>query len=93
LIAAGFASFGTGILRPALTSLITQQVARNEQGVLLGLNQSLISVAQIVAPAVAGALIDRGYLSAWALSAALFMAIALVLNFRAREARHEAAAA
>jgi MFS family permease len=93
LIAAGFASFGTGVLRPALTSLITQQVARNEQGVVLGLNQSLLSVAQIVAPAVAGALIDRGHLTAWALWAALFMAVALVLNLRARAARHEAAAA
>jgi hypothetical protein len=41
----------------------------------------------------AGALIDRGHLTAWALWAALFMAVALVLNFRARESRHEAAAA
>src|SRR5260221_444251 len=87
LIAAGLASFGTGVLRPALTSLITQQVTRAEQGVVLGLNQSLLSVAQIAAPAMAGALIDAGHLTLWALWAAAVMGVALLLNFRAREAR------
>ncbi|HUJ28197.1 MAG TPA: MFS transporter [Myxococcales bacterium] len=91
LVAASLSSFGTGILRPALTSLITQQVERNEQGVVLGLNQSLLSIAQIVGPAIAGALIDAQYLTLWALWAAAVMAVALVLNFRAREARHEQA--
>ena len=93
LVAASFSSFGTGVLRPALTSLITQQVSRAEQGVVLGLNQSLLSIAQIVGPAIAGFLIDQGRLTLWALWAALIMAVALVLNFRAREARHEAQAA
>jgi DHA1 family tetracycline resistance protein-like MFS transporter len=91
LVAASLASFGTGVLRPALTSLITQQVSRNEQGVVLGLNQSLLSSAQIAGPAIAGALIDAGHLTLWALWAALIMALALLLNFRAREARHQAA--
>lgn len=91
LIAASFASFGTGVLRPALTSLISQQVTRGEQGVVLGLNQSLLSVAQIAAPAIAGALIDRGHLTAWALWAALVMGVALLLNLRARGSRASAA--
>jgi MFS family permease len=85
LVAATIASFGTGVLRPALTSLITQQVTRGEQGVVLGLNQSLLSVAQIVGPAIAGVLIDRGHLTVWALWAAAFMAFALLLNLRARQ--------
>ena len=93
LLAASFSSFGTGVLRPALTSLITQQVSRTEQGVVLGLNQSLLSIAQIVGPAIAGALIDRGHLTVWALWAAAIMTAALVLNFRAREARQQAHAA
>jgi MFS transporter, DHA1 family, tetracycline resistance protein len=69
LFAGVFAALGSGVLRPALTSLITQQVARNEQGVVLGLNTSLQSVAQIIAPAIAGLLIDQGLLAAWALFA------------------------
>jgi predicted MFS family arabinose efflux permease len=60
---------------------------------VLGLNQSLLSIAQIIGPAIAGALIDAGRLTVWALWAALIMGIALLLNFRAREARHEAQAA
>ena len=88
VVAATLSSFGTGILRPALTSLITQQVERNEQGVVLGLNQSLLSIAQIVGPAIAGALIDAEHLTLWALWAAAIMTVALALNFRARGARH-----
>ncbi|MEO7142416.1 MAG: hypothetical protein ABI165_02835, partial [Bryobacteraceae bacterium] len=49
---------------------ITQQTGRQEQGVVLGLTQSLTSVAQIVAPSLAGFLIDRQWLAAWALTAA-----------------------
>jgi len=91
LFAAGLSSFGTGVLRPALTSLITQQVGRSEQGVVLGLNQSLLSVAQIIGPAIAGALIDAGHLSVWAFWAGAIMLVALLLNFRAREGRAEVA--
>ena len=91
LVAAPFSSLGNGLIRPALTSLITQQVGRSEQRVVLGLNQSLMSIAQIVGPAIAGALIDRGWLSTWAFWTALITVVALVLNRNAREARHAAA--
>src|SRR5919202_4250017 len=91
LLAATFSSVGNGLIRPALTSLITQQVGRGEQGVVLGLNQSLMSIAQIVGPAIAGALIDRGWLSPWAFWTALILLVALVLNRNARESRHAAA--
>jgi multidrug resistance protein len=90
VIATTFASLGNGLIRPALTSLITQQVGRGEQGVVLGLTQSLMSVAQIAGPAMAGVLIDRGWLSLWAFSAALVAVVALVLNRNARDARHAA---
>jgi MFS family permease len=90
LVAATFSSFGNGVLRPALTSLITQNVSRGEQGVVLGLTQSLLSVAQIIAPTIAGLLIDHGYLTAWGLWAALIATVALLLNRRSRDARLEA---
>lgn len=57
----------SGVLRPSVTSLITQQAGRREQGVVLGLTQSITSVCQIVAPVIAGALIDKKELAAWAL--------------------------
>ena len=87
LIAAAFSSLGNGIVRPALTSLITQQVGRDEQGVVLGLNQSLQSISQIVGQALAGWLIDRSLLSTWAFWAAAVTVVALLLNRGARGER------
>jgi MFS family permease len=84
LVAATVEAFGNGVLRPALTSLITQQVSRSEQGTVLGLNQSLLSIAQIVAPALAGFLIDRGWLSAWATCTAAVVFLGLWMSRKDR---------
>jgi MFS family permease len=72
-------SIGTGILRPTITSLVTQNSGRHEQGVVLGLNQSIQALSQIVAPAMAGVLIARGWLTEWAWlsSAAALLGLAL----------------
>lgn len=75
----GVLAFGGGPLRPALTSLITQTAGRRETGAVLGLNQSLMSVAQIVAPFIAGMLIDHGLLAAWAVFPAIASAAGLLL--------------
>jgi len=80
LVASTFASFGNAVLRPALSSLVTQAAGRGEQGVVIGLTQSLMSVAQIVAPLLAGVLIGRGYLGAWAFVAAAAAGTGVVLS-------------
>jgi MFS transporter, DHA1 family, tetracycline resistance protein len=74
------ASFGIGVIRPALTSLISQQADRREQGVVLGLTQSLTSMASIVAPIVAGLLIGRQMLTEWAWVAAGLAAVGVALS-------------
>ena len=66
------------MLRPTLTSLITQNAGRHEQGVVLGLTQSLMSVAQVVAPPLGGLLIGVGLLPEWAFVAALAAGLGLV---------------
>jgi MFS family permease len=80
LVASSISSFGTGVLRPALTSLITQRAGRDEQGVVLGLTQSLMSVAQIIGPVIAGFLIDRGWLTTWAIVGAVVSAVGVVIG-------------
>ncbi len=75
-------AFGTGVLRPSLTSLVTRAADRREQGVVLGLTQSLNSGAQIVFPLISGWLIERGALSAWALAAGAVSALGLALLAR-----------
>jgi MFS family permease len=79
LVVAAAASLGTGMNRPALTSLITQKAGRSEQGVVLGLTQSLNSISQICAPALAGLLIDHSLLATWALVGAAISGAALFL--------------
>ncbi|HEV8551616.1 MAG TPA: MFS transporter, partial [Polyangiaceae bacterium] len=91
LIAAiSVSALGTGLLRPALTSLITQHASRSEQGAVLGLTQSLMSVSQIAGPALAGALVDRRLLELWALIAATFMLFGAVSSTRALQVRRAA---
>ncbi len=80
LLVSVLSSFGTGVLRPTLTSLISRNAGRNEQGVVLGLNQSLNSVGQITAPVLAGILISKSCLTAWAWVAAVAVLIGFVLS-------------
>ena len=74
------AAFGNGVIRPALTSLITQQAGRQEQGVVLGITQSLMSMASVVAPIVGGLLIERQMLKEWAWAAAGLAAVGVALS-------------
>lgn len=78
LLAVAVASCGTGVIRPTVTSMITQKAGRSEQGVILGLTQSLNSISSIVAPAFAGFLIDHALLSTWAVVGGVICGIALL---------------
>jgi MFS transporter, DHA1 family, tetracycline resistance protein len=73
-------------IRPALTSLITKAASREEQGAVLGLTQSLQSVAMIVAPPIGGWMIGHGLLTAWGLVAAMVMLLGFTLASTDREA-------
>jgi predicted MFS family arabinose efflux permease len=80
LAVAAAIALSISVLRPALTSLITQLAGRSEQGSILGLTQSLQSVAAIVAPFLAGLLIDHKLLELWALTAAGSLLIGLLFR-------------
>ena len=81
IVATTISAIGT-LVRPTLTSMITQAAPREEQGVVLGLTQSLTSTAQIVGPPLAGFLIQHGYLAGWGLTAAAIAAVGLALASR-----------
>ena len=80
LVVATLTAFGQGVLRPVLTSLITQKAPRHEQGMVLGLSQSLTSIGQIAAPPIGGWLIGLGHLSAWAFVAAGAAGLGIVVG-------------
>jgi DHA1 family tetracycline resistance protein-like MFS transporter len=82
LIAATTISAFGSLVRPTLTSMITQAAPREEQGVVLGLTQSLTSIAQITGPPLAGILIQHGFLTGWGITAGAVALIGLTLAAR-----------
>lgn len=71
-----------GLVRPTLTSLITQATPREEQGVVLGLTQSLTSVSQITGPPIGTWLIGQDLLTSWGAGASAVAALGLLLAYR-----------
>lgn len=82
VLATAVMSMGS-LVRPTLTSLITHAAPREEQGVVLGLMQSLNSGALIVGPLIAGYLIEHGLLTTWGLAAAATAVMGLLLASQA----------
>ncbi|WP_438023170.1 MFS transporter [Sorangium sp. So ce233] len=78
LVAVG--AFGSAVVRPSITTLLTKSVGRDEQGAALGVSQSLASISQIVGPIGAGWLIEHRALTAYGLMAATFAALGLFLG-------------
>ena len=74
-------SYGMGVLRPSITALITHKAGKHEQGIVLGLTQSITSISSVVAPVIAGAMIDHHWLTAWALLTAGFAFAGLIVSY------------
>jgi predicted MFS family arabinose efflux permease len=69
---------GTTFIRTTLTAELSRSVSLHRQGMIMGLNQSLMSGANILAPLLSGALIDRRLYATWALSMAAVAACGAV---------------
>ena len=53
-----FMAFGTGVIRPILTSKLTKTVKKEETGILLGVNNALVSIGQIITPILGGLILQ-----------------------------------
>ena len=53
-----FLAFGTGVIRPILTSKLTKSVKREETGSLLGVNNMFTSVGQIISTILGGLILQ-----------------------------------
>jgi predicted MFS family arabinose efflux permease len=73
--------FGTMLIRTTLIVELSRSVPLNRQGMVMGLNQSLMSGANIIAPILSGALIDRGLYDTWALAMAAIAACGAITAF------------
>jgi MFS family permease len=74
--------FGNGVLRPALTSLISHQAGPHEQGTVLGVSQALMSGASVVIPVLSGILIEQNMLAWWAWMSGIFALAGWILSAR-----------
>lgn len=96
LVVSTISAFGNGVLRPVITSQLTQQVGRHEQGVVLGISGSLSSLAMTIAPPIGGSLLDQHWLVAWtfvpATAAAFGLIVALINRSKGTGAKTNAPA-
>jgi MFS family permease len=101
VVVATISAFGNSVLRPVITSTLTQRVGRHEQGVALGISASLNSLSMTLAPPLGGSLLtlvkvddaQSGWLVAWTMvptSAALLGLIVAVLSLSSKQANDPA---
>jgi predicted MFS family arabinose efflux permease len=74
---------GMGFNHPALMSLVSRYTAAEDQGGVLGLTQSLNSLARIIGPMWGGFAFDNMGIGMPYISAAVIMAIASAIAIRA----------
>lgn len=59
------AAFGSSLLRPTLTSALSLSAPAARQGMVLGVNQSLMAIGNIVGPLLGGVLLTRASPQGW----------------------------
>jgi MFS family permease len=83
LVANGVMAVGMGFNNPSLMSLVSRYTAAEDQGGVLGLTQSLNSLARIVGPMWGGFAFDHLGIGMPYISAAALMAVASAISIRA----------
>lgn len=71
-------ALGSSLVRPTLTSTLSLSVAPQKQGAILGLNQSLMAAANVIAPLAGGVLLGQGWYVGWIGSLSMLLAAAAV---------------
>jgi len=75
-------SFGAGILRPLIAGEISRSVNKNEQGAIMGVTNSVGSIAQILGPLIGGILLNYFIPESLTITAAIIMTFGLFLIIR-----------
>lgn len=81
-------SFGSGIVRPTLSSLITQVAPQDQKGSILGISASIESLTRSVAPVLGGYLIGGIHPNWLGYAGAILAAVGALLAFRATYDSH-----
>ena len=75
---------GSALLHPSLAALLSRSAGAHEQGAVLGLGQSLSSLARVAGPILSGVLFQHVGLGApyWMGAALMLFSVLLSLNLR-----------
>ncbi len=79
LICAVFFSFGTGVIRPLMIGEVSRKVSEKEQGAILGVTNSLGSVAQMISPLLGGFMLNYFFPGSLPLISSLFILLIIVV--------------
>lgn len=92
IILAVFLAIGTGIYNPSQSSLVSKSAPADQQGGILGLNQSMSALGRVLGPALSGVLfeLNQGF-PFFAAAILLAIAFALSLTIRIRGEKHHKA--
>ncbi|HEX2150923.1 MAG TPA: MFS transporter, partial [Stellaceae bacterium] len=82
LVAVSALALGMGATQPSITSLISRRAGIEQQGEVMGVAQSIGSLARVVGPLAAGALFAEFGRNSPFLWGALLLAAALVIGWR-----------
>ncbi|GAB3253990.1 tetracycline resistance MFS efflux pump [Chitinimonas naiadis] len=74
-------ALATSLLRPTLAAALSATAPSHRQGEVMGLNQSLMAVSNIIAPLLGGLLIDHHLYGGWAYTAAAGAGVAALAAF------------
>ncbi len=74
-----FLAFGSGVVRPILTSKLTKAVKKEETGSLLGVNNALGSIGQIITPILGGLILQFLPTQTLPLSSAVIFALIFLI--------------
>jgi len=74
--------FGNSVLRPSISASISKKANRDEQGLVFGISQTLMSFATIVAPPFSGYLIEHGLNTTWCYSIVFFSLLGILFGFK-----------
>jgi multidrug resistance protein len=77
-------TFGHGVSNPSLASLISKSTTAGEQGAVLGISQSLASLARILGPAWGGLVFDKLGFQYPYLTGGFFLLLAFLLSLQIR---------
>ncbi len=82
LLVVAAVAFGFGMHNPSVAALVSKNAAREEQGGILGLNQSFSSLGRVIGPLWAGYFFDKFGPEIPFVSAGAFILLAMLLSFR-----------